>query len=252
MFSFRKKADQAKRKSTAEQPRRIVWRKSYNWLLLLIPLLTAGAYLRQMDQLFPIKTIQISGEFEYIDQQVLESSLQRYLGEGFFSLDIHQLRQQLYQQSWADSVSVRRVWPDRLMIRMVEKIPLARWDEEHLLSDKAVVYKADIAEFHYLPKIHARNHQPAWILQRYYQLKSRFDSVDEEIVALNVDSRGALEVELINGLQVKIAIYPQQILPRRAQIQRLDLRYSNGFAVAWKQEVLQGRDKASIWSNSNV
>lgn len=265
MFSFRKKTDQAKRKLSTEPPRKIIWRKSYSLLLLLIPLLGSGYYLRQMDQLFPIKTIQLSGNFENIDQQQLESSLQQYLGEGFFSLDIHQLRQQLYQQSWADSVSVRRVWPDRLMIRVVEKRPLARWDEQHLLSDKAVVYKADVGEFHYLPKIHAHNHQPAWILQRYYQLKSRFDSVDEQIAALEVDSRGALDVELINGLQVKlgrseidrkierlIAIYPLQILPRRAQIQRLDLRYSNGFAVAWKKEVLQGRDKASIWSNSNV
>ena len=85
------------------------------------------------------------------------------------------------------------------------------------------------------------------------------------MLALRVDSRGALDVELINGLQIKlgrgdterkierlIAIYRQQIMPRREQIQRLDLRYSNGFAVAWKEEVLQGRDKASIWSNSNV
>ena len=47
-------------------------------------------------------------------------------------------------------------------------------------------------------------------------------------------------------------IYDSQILPRRDQIQRLDLRYSNGFAVAWKKEALQRQDKASIWSNSNV
>jgi cell division protein FtsQ len=83
--------------------------------------------------------------------------------------------------------------------------------------------------------------------------------------ALHIDSRGALDVELINGLKIKlgrqdverridrlVSIYEQQILPRREQIQRLDLRYSNGFAVSWKQEALQGSDKASIWSNSNV
>ena len=49
-----------------------------------------------------------------------------------------------------------------------------------------------------------------------------------------------------------VSIYTAQILPRRERIQRLDLRYSNGFAVAWKKEALRDTDKASIWSNSNV
>jgi cell division protein FtsQ len=102
-------------------------------------------------------------------------------------------------------------------------------------------------------------------MRQFYRLQSRFDTVDERLVLLQVDSRGALDIELINGLQVKlgrddidykierlVGIYQQQILPRRERIRRLDLRYSNGFAVAWKKEVLQANDKASLWSNSNV
>jgi cell division protein FtsQ len=146
-----------------------------------------------------------------------------------------------------------------------EKKPVARWDEQHLLSDSASVYLADTGAFSHLPIVHAANHPPAWVLQQFYRLQTRFNSVDERLMALQVDSRGALDVELINGLKIKlgrkdidhkidrlVSIYMQQILPRREQIQRLDLRYSNGFAVAWKKEALQGSDKASIWSNGNV
>jgi cell division protein FtsQ len=128
-----------------------------------------------------------------------------------------------------------------------------------------LIFAADSSAFSQLPLVHADNHSPASVLRRFYQLRARFESVDERLVALEVDSRGALDVELINGLLIKLGrddiehkvdrlvrIYQQQILPRREQIERLDLRYSNGFAVAWKKEVLQGRDKASIWSNSNV
>jgi cell division protein FtsQ len=113
--------------------------------------------------------------------------------------------------------------------------------------------------------VHADNHPPSWALREFYHLQARFESVDERLVTLRVDSRGALDIELINGLQIKLGrdaidhkidrlvnIYQQQILPRREQIERLDMRYSNGFAVAWKKEALQGSDKASIWSNSNV
>lgn len=265
MFKFRKKASQAKRKMPAQQSVSFQWRKSYNWIFLLLPLSLGGHYLSQMSELLPIRTIQLSGTFENLDQGEVEQTLQQYIGQGFFSLDIHQLQQLLHQKSWTESVSVRRVWPDKIRVTITEKKPVARWDQRHLLSDSARVYLADTAAFTHLPIVHAANHQPEWALQRFYSLQARFERVDERLMALRIDSRGALDVELINGLQIKlgrsdigrkidrlVSIYQQQILPRREQIQRLDLRYSNGFAVAWKQEVLQGQDKASIWSNNNV
>ena len=191
--------------------------------------------------------------------------MQKYLGEGFFSLDIHQLQQNLDKRPWTDSVSVRRIWPDKLRVTIVEKKPVARWDDQHLLSDKARVFLANASEFEFLPLVNGSSHEPAWVLSRFYQLEARFNQVDEQLVALQVDNRGALNAELINGLKIKfgrtdikrkmdrlVNIYARQILPRREQIRQLDLRYSNGFAVAWKKEALQGQDKASIWSNSNV
>lgn len=265
MLGFRKHSKQAKRKSPAIQPARFQWRKSYNWVFLLVPILLGGIYLEQSDQILPIRTIELSGPFENLDQQDMQAVLQQYIGQGFFSLDIHALQQTLYANSWTESVSVRRVWPARLRVVIKEKKPVARWDDKHLLSDSAKVYLAETEPFAHLPLVHAANHPPIWVLQQFYRLEARFNSVDEPLVALQVDSRGALNVELINGLQIQLGrgnidrkidrlvnIYQQQILPRREQIQRLDLRYSNGFAVAWKKEVLQASDKASIWSNSNV
>jgi len=265
MFKFRKQSKQAKRKLPEKQPASFQWRRSYNWIFLLLPILLGGLYLERAEQLLPIRTIQLSGSFENLDQQTVELTLHQYIGQGFFSLDIHELQQTLHANAWTDSVSVRRIWPDKLRVRIKEKKPIARWDDEHLLSDSAKVYLADIEPFSHLPVVHAVNHQPVWVLQQFYRLEARFNSVDERLVGLRVDSRGALNVELINGLQIKlgrgnidhkidrlVGIYQQQILPRREQIERLDLRYSNGFAVAWKKEALQDSDKASIWSNSNV
>lgn len=265
MFSFGKQSKQAKRQLPTTQSRSLRWRKSYNWVFLLPPLLLGGFYLEQVEQLLPIRSIEVSGRLENLDRQEVKTALQQYIGKGFFSLDIYQLQQTLYARSWTDSVSVRRVWPDKLRVMIKEKIPVARWDDRHLLSDSARVYEADTGPFGHLPVVHAVNHQPAWVLTQFYRLEARFNRVDERLMALRVDSRGALDVELINGLQIKmgrgnidhkidrlVSIYQQQIQPRREQIQRLDLRYSNGFAVSWKKEVLQGSDKASIWSNSNV
>ncbi len=268
MFKFRKQSKQtrqARRKLPTRSAQPLRWRKSYNWLLLLLPLTIGAAYLYQSEELLPIRTIQLLGTFDNLDQKEVESTLQAYLGQGFFSLDIQELQQVLHAKSWTESVSVRRIWPDKLRVTIVEKKPVARWDDKHLLSDQAKVYRADTGDFAYLPLVHADGHQPDWVLAQFYRLEARFSQVDERVVALHADSRGALDIELINGLKIKlgrseieykiarlIKIYRPQILPRREKIQRIDLRYSNGFAVAWKKEALQERDEASIWSNSNV
>jgi cell division protein FtsQ len=268
MFKFRKQGNkQAKRNSKTAKPASfsLRWRKSYNWGLLVLPLGLVVYYLGQAPQMLPIRNIQLQGSFENLDQREVEATLRDYIGQGFFSLDIHQLQQALKDKPWTESVSVRRIWPDTLRVIIREKEPVARWDDKHLLSASAVVFKADSSRFKQLPRVHADNHSPAWALRQFNRLQERFEAVDERLVALAVDSRGALDVELINGLKIKLGrdeiehkvdrlvrIYHAQILPRREQIERLDLRYSNGFAVAWKKEVLQGSDKASIWSNSNV
>lgn len=266
MFSFRSKNLQAKkRNNNSTSAVELEWKAAYNWLVLLAVFSIAITYLTQQSTWLPIKTIKLSGSFHYIEQKDVESVLQPYIGEGFFSLDIHTVRQVLNDKPWTDSVSIRRVWPDQLVIAIVEKNPVGRWDEQRLISDKGIVYTADTEAFQQLPLVHAVNNRPADLLRQYYALSRRFNLLNESIIALRQDSRGALEIELVDGLKIKLGrdkvehkierlmtVYAQEILPRRSEIQQLDLRYSNGFAVAWKKEVLENRDQASTWSQSNV
>ncbi|MCP4491068.1 MAG: FtsQ-type POTRA domain-containing protein [Gammaproteobacteria bacterium] len=266
MFSFRKQKAQAEKCTPNEAVSTgFVWKSGYNWIVLVIFVVGGITYLSQRSTLLPIKTIELSGSFKYIEQEDIEVILRPYVGEGFFSLDIHAVHKVLSDRDWADSVSVRRVWPDRLEINIIEKEPVARWSKNQLLSDKAVVFDADTSEFDGLPLVHATNGHAADLLRQFYALSRRFSTLEEMLVSLRQDSRGALDIELDDGLVIKvgrsdverkiarlITIYKQQILPRRLQIRQLDLRYSNGFAVAWKKEILKTRDEASLWSNSNV
>ncbi|MBT8435402.1 MAG: FtsQ-type POTRA domain-containing protein, partial [Gammaproteobacteria bacterium] len=128
MARVRKQGKQAKRNTPATASKSFRWRKSYNWLFLLLPLAVGGIYLGQVEQLLPIRTIQLSGAFKNLDQEEVESTLQQYLGQGFFSFDIHHLQQTLHDNSWTQLVSVRRIWPDKLGITIEEKKPVARWD----------------------------------------------------------------------------------------------------------------------------
>ena len=163
-----------------------------------------------------------------------------------------------------DSVSFRRIWPHRLNIKLIEKYPVARWDDKHLISTRAVVYRAITVRFSQLPLVHSVNASPEKILSRYYQLSTRFGTLNEKVVSVVMDSRGALDIKLASGLKIKVGrddierkverlvtIYQQQIQPRRNEIELVDLSYSNGFAVEWKKEVLRGRNKRCLWENTN-
>ncbi|MFT5657979.1 MAG: cell division protein FtsQ [Gammaproteobacteria bacterium] len=265
MLSFRKTSAQAKKKTVANKDFEFRWRGIYTWLLIIVPLFGGISYLVQNHTFLPIKTIQLSGSFQHINQQEVETALRPFVGEGFFSLDIQKVRNILRDKPWAESVSIRRVWPDRVLIQIVEKKPVARWDEDHLISDKANIYLANVDAFQALPRVHGANVQAERLLIQYYDFAERFSALGETVRVVNIDSRGAIDIELAQGFKIKlgreeverkigrlVSIYQQQIKPRRTEIQQLDLRYSNGFAVAWKKEALVDRDEASLWRNNNV
>ncbi|MCP3688125.1 MAG: FtsQ-type POTRA domain-containing protein [Gammaproteobacteria bacterium] len=266
MFSFRRQIPQAKKHTSGENASvSFAWKPGYNLILLAMIVVGAATYFNQRSTLLPIKTIELSGSFNYIEQKAIEAILRPYVGQGFFSLDIHAVYKLLSDQAWADAVSIRRVWPDQLEVNIIEKKPVARWSRSQLLSNKAVVYDADTTGFDSLPLVHAVNSEPAGMLRQFYALSGRFSALQETLVSLRQNSRGALDIALADGLVIKvgrsevnrkiarlISIYKQQIMPRRLHIRQLDLRYSNGFAVTWKKEILKNRDEASIWSKTNV
>ena len=175
MLSFRKKNAQAKKRTVSNQEKfEFTWQKKYNWFPALLVLVSIVFYVGQKDDWLPIKSIQVLGSFEYIDQKEIEATLQSFVGEGFFSLDIHSLRKILSDKPWTESVSIRRVWPSQINIAIVEKRPVARWDDNQLISDKAIVYAANTDRFQNLPMIHSVNTNPAHLLNQYYRLSRRF------------------------------------------------------------------------------
>lgn len=257
-----------RRQATRQLPRRetatFTWKKSWNIGVLVALALSCLVYLTHGEQLLPVNHFEVVGDLQHQQQQPIETLLQGYQGEGFFALPIHQLKFEMLQLPWVEQASVQRIWPDRLRVSIAEKTPLARWDGEHLLSTRGDVFAADVAQFEGLPLIYASTHSPAWAMKQFFQLDTAFRSVGEQLVALRIDGRAAFELALQSGLVIKlgrdqidkkvgrlIAIYAREIEPRKALIDQLDLRYSNGFAITWKAGT-ESQDKASIWSESNV
>ncbi len=226
--------------------------------IMVIMLISMAVYLMPKEQWLPIKKIRISGTFQHLDSMVIQQQLQPYLGQGFFSLDIQRIQQAISQQAWVKSVSVRRIWPSLIDVRVEEKTALARWDDQHLLSAGALIFAADTADFSRLPRINGYSKQTRELLDRYNRLQQQFDSLSIRLTSMVEDSKGSLTLELDNRLTVSlgagdnelklkhlIAVYPQYIQPKLEFIEKIDFRYSNGFAIAWKAQYLEKMQRGS-------
>jgi cell division protein FtsQ len=223
--------------------------KRYVVMALVFIALGLAVALVPREQWLPIEKITITGEFRQLDTDKLQQQLKPYLGAGFFSVDIQKVQDQVSQQPWIEEVSVRRVWPSKVVVSVIEKQAFARWDDSHLLSTRAEVFEAESKAYMYLPLIHGYAGQSAELLQQYMKLKQKFAEKGIQLSALSEDSKGALSLLLDDHLRVNLgtdeteqkiykmlAVYPMQIKPRKDFIKYIDFRYSNGFAIAWKKD----------------
>jgi len=100
-------------------------------LLLLVALLSASwLFVNWLNEPgnFPFKKLELVNKLEYQDSKQLQKVIVKAANNGFFSLDISQLRVQLLTElPWVKSVSIRKIWPDKLQLNIIEHQPAARW-----------------------------------------------------------------------------------------------------------------------------
>jgi cell division protein FtsQ len=85
------------------------------------------------------------------------------------------------------------------------------------------------------------------VVQRYLTVQGRIVESGLRLTALRLDARGSWELQLDNGVTVRIgrkqvderferflAVALRMISQRAADIAYVDMRYTNGFAVGWR------------------
>ncbi len=238
--------------------------KVFLTIIILVAMVLMPFYLSESD-IMPLQKIRIQGTFKHLNTVRIKQQLSAYLGRGFFSLDIQSIQRQIARQNWIQSVSIQRVWPGELRVDINEKQAVARWDDRHLLSSNARVFKANSQAFGDLPLVHGFKGDSEKVFLEYRRLSKRFGTLGVTIREMIIDGKGALTLLLGNRIKVKmgseqrarkikhfVAIYPKIIRPQAAAIRQIDFRYSNGFAIAWKSDVLKRQDGNKKRSRNHV
>lgn len=62
-----------------------------------------------------------------IDTETLKTAIGVEPGDPIFGIDIQEMHARLTAISWVKDVQVRRAWPDRVIVSLTERLPVALW-----------------------------------------------------------------------------------------------------------------------------
>lgn len=178
----------------------------------------------------------------------LESVIRGELAGTFFSMDLDRARDALSRVPWVKSVALRRQWPQRLEIEVVEHAPLARWNDNALVDTSGDVFVASYAGD--LPQFRGPDGQAAAMAVRYREWNALLAPLSLRVTGLDLSPRGGWQIaaadddgamtldvgrdDVAGRLARFVAIYRRTLgvlAHAGTHVDHVDLRYRNGFAA---------------------
>lgn len=198
----------------------------------------------------PIDSVVINGAFERVSAVEVEKALSMHVTTGFLSADLRTMRAELLEIPWVENANVRRRWPGSIEVRISEERPAACWGKAGLLNVRGELF---VDEVQHVPAELPRLEGPAGSEKRvskmYFSIEERLEQRGMAAISLRLDQRGAWEVQLSSGVTVRLgASFVDQRLDRffealdkviaaqLEQVDYVDMRYTNGFAIGWKDQ----------------
>lgn len=248
-FSLRRKSAATRVKPPVDKWERASWWGS--WLLVLVAVVLCAiglwAMLNTIKQA-PAAKVEVVGELDANQQQLLQTQLQPLVKQGFFTSDLEVLRDRALTLPWVDRVAVTRHWPNGIVVRATPRHPIARWGSGRLLSDSGHIFvEATYVDRRDLPVLHGPSRYSVQLMQQYRQINQWFAPLGMQLRELHLTDRMTWFMQFNNGMRV--IVDQDQTLTKLHQLSRLglselkaqwpnivavDLRYRNGLALQWK------------------
>ena len=195
----------------------------------------------------PIGKVEVGGKFQRVAPVQIEAAIAPFRGAGFLSVDLDAMRAALEMIPWVDRVRAERRWPNGVSVSIAEHVPAARWGEDGLMNTRGELFLRGAQRIPpELPQLNGPAGTEEQVATLYLQTYPRLLEVGMRLSRVDLDPRGAWELTLANGIQVRLGRQDVQarlerfirdassvIAARGAEVGYVDLRYSNGFAIGW-------------------
>lgn len=225
------------------------WTGALALIALPILLVTEGGFGAER---WPFRQMVSHGPFVQVSEQQIKAIAQPLLADGYFAADLGAVQAALEQLPWIDHVEVRKAWPDQLDIRVFERVAAARWNDDHLLSTDGQIFSVPGAPPAGLPALSGPDARAAEVLAGFRETAAALADAGLTLISARMTERGSWRFGLEHGGELDLGNDPDLTRQRLARfvavfgelpgadaerLQRVDLRYANGFAIAWAPRV---------------
>jgi cell division protein FtsQ len=214
------------------------------WHIKLLPIKSVS---------MPLKYVRTEGVFQYLSKNELQTVLQPLVLTGFFDVDMQAIHVAVASLPWVDTVTVKRIWPDAIDIKVSERKPYARWGKNSLITEQGVIFTPkNTDQFQNMTVLMGPESQEVRTLEIMKGIKTALADQSMELAEFSVNDRWAWKIKSATGLEILLGRNEQLKKLQRflktltvlkqeqvEQIAVVDLRYPNGYAVSWKPGVLE-------------
>ncbi len=195
----------------------------------------------------PIRIVDIEAPMQRVTSKQIQAVVEPYTREGFISVDLAAIRADLESLDWIDAAVVRRRWPDRLQVLVIEQVPAARWQQSGLLNTRGELFVSGARHIpQELPELSGPDGTVTEVARRYLAMNGPLIEAGLGLESITLDDRGSWEIRLKDGVVVRfgrreiverserfLAVASSLVARKPGAIDFVDMRYSNGFSVGW-------------------
>lgn len=232
------------------------WLMRFFIFALLLALFTWITY----QPVFTLKHLQIESasdhDLQHIQLATVRSQVLDKVQGSFFSVRLQEVKETFETLPWVRHASVRRAWPNGLVVSIEEQKPLGVWgksEQNKLLNIHGEVFDGSVAQLdeNIAPiEFSGPDGSSKEVLRLYQKASVWFKPWDAEIKSLILSDRYAWHIKLSNGVRIEFGREEEQakgVLEQRvaqllqywpqvqqkwpSRVDAVDLRYPNGFAV---------------------
>src|SRR3989338_5310624 len=137
---------------------------------VLAALYGAAYYAVHLPGSFPLHSVQMNAAPQRVAAEDVLQVVRGEVNGNLFTVDIERLRQSLEKLPSLRSVSIRREFPDRLVVALEEHQAVARWHGTALVNTHGEVFAASSEE--QLPEFVGQDGDSFEVAQRYGEFRS--------------------------------------------------------------------------------
>jgi cell division protein FtsQ len=201
---------------------------------------------------FDLRRVELRGDLSHVSRAAVRAALAGHVRGNFFTVPLEEVREAFESVPWVAAASVRRAWPDRLVVTLREHHALGLWSDGRLLSDSGRLFIANLAEaeiYGPLPQFDGPEASAPEAARRFYEFAARLAPLALAVTGVEISERDSWALTTDGGQRFElgrddppgrlsarvallVAAYPRVAERLGGPPRRIDLRYANGLAAA--------------------